>query len=120
MICLNQEGKPFLSGIAAGSEGTMYEVEVFPPTGPLHQKQGDRFQPPTTATREAHTRVLVFATHSHNKPTNIDTWHQRLGHIGYSMIECMAHEQVVKGMDVTTYEKGQGSCEDCIMGKHSW
>jgi hypothetical protein len=31
----------------------------------------------------------------------------------------MGRERVVKGMDVTNYEKGQGSCEDCIMGKHT-
>ena len=120
MICLNREGKPFLSGIAAGSEGTMYEVEVYSPTGPLHQKRGDRPSPPMTAAREAHSRVLVFAMRSHNKPTDIDTWHRRLGHVGYSVIEHMGHKQIVKGMNITTYEKGQGSCEDCIMGKHTW
>jgi hypothetical protein len=71
------------------------------------------------AAKEAHARVLVFATHSHSRPTDIDTWHRRLGHVGYSVVERMGHERVVKGMDVTNYEKGQGSCEDCIMGKHT-
>jgi hypothetical protein len=33
MMCLNHEGKQLLSGIAAGSEGTMYEVEIYSPTG---------------------------------------------------------------------------------------
>ena len=119
MTCLNREGKPFLSGIIAGSEGTMYEVEVYPPTGPLLPKHQNRPLPSTSAAKEAHARVVVFATHSHNKPADIDTWHRRLGHVGYSVIERMGREQVVKGMDVTTYEKGQGSCEDCIMGKHT-
>ena len=64
-------------------------------------------------------KEFVTTTRSHNKPTNIDTWHRRLGHASYSMIERMGCEQVVKGMEVTTYEKGQGLCKDCIMGKHT-
>lgn len=120
MTCLNHEGKLFLSGIAAGSEGTMYEVEVYSLTGPLHQKYQSKSLPSTMATREAQTRVLVFATRSHNKLADIDTWHRRLSHVGYSVIERMGHEQMVQGMDITTYQIGQGSCEDCIMGKHTW
>jgi GAG-pre-integrase domain/Integrase core domain len=119
MTCLNHEGKPFMSGTAAGSEGTMYEVEVYTPIGPIHQRHEKKPLPSTIAAKEAHTRVLVFATCSHNKPVNIDTWHRRLGHASYSVIERMGREQVVKGMDVTTYQKGQGCCEDCIMGKQT-
>ena len=62
MMCLNREGNQFLSGMAAGSEGTMYEVEVYPPTGPIQQKLHKKFLPFTAAAKEAHTRVLVFAT----------------------------------------------------------
>ena len=36
MTCLNHDGKPFLSGLAAGSEGTMYEVDIYPLTRPLN------------------------------------------------------------------------------------
>jgi GAG-pre-integrase domain len=119
MTCLNHEENSFLSEMAAGSEGTMYQVVVYPPTGPLQPKAQNKSLPSTIAAKEAHARVLVFATQFHNKPTDIDTWHCRLGHFGYSIIEHMGHEQVVKGMDVTTYKKGQGSCEDCVMGKHT-
>ena len=119
MTCLNCDGKPFLSGLAASSEGTMYEVDVYPLTGLLNQKHHNKPLSSTAAAKEVHARVLVFATQSHNKPTNIDTWHWNLGHASYSVIECMGCEQVVKGMEVTTYEKGQGLCEDCIMGKHT-
>jgi Integrase core domain/GAG-pre-integrase domain len=120
MMCLNHERKPVLSGITAGSEGTMYEVEVYLSTGQLHQKDQSKPLPSSTvAAREAHARVTVIATHSHDKLTNIDTWHQRLGHVGYSVIEHMGHEQIVKGMNITTYEKGQGSWKDCIMGNHT-
>ena len=119
MTCLNHDGKPFLSGLAASSEGTMYEVDIYPPIGPLNQKHHNKPLSYTAAAKEPHARVLVFATWSHNKHTNIDTWHQRLGHASYSMIEHMGREQVIKGMEVTTYEKGQGLCEDCIMGKHT-
>jgi hypothetical protein len=72
MTCLNREGKPFLSGIIAGSEGTMYEVEVYPPTGPLLPKHQNRPLPSTSAAKEAHARVVVFATRSHNKPADRD------------------------------------------------
>lgn len=119
MTCINCEGKPFLSGMAAGSEGTMYKVEVHPPTGTLHQRGQNKPLPSATATKEAHAKVLAFTTRSHDKPTDIDTWHQRLGHVSYSMIECMGCKQVVKGMNITTCEKRQGSCKDCIMGKHT-
>jgi GAG-pre-integrase domain/Integrase core domain len=119
MMCLNSEGKPFLSGVATGPEGTMYKVEIYPPARPLQQKRESEPLPSITGAKEAHARVLVFATHSHSRPTNIDTWHRRLGHIGYSVVERMGREGVVKGMDVTNYEKGQGSCEDCIMRKHT-
>jgi len=38
MICLNRwRENPFLSGTAAGSDGTMYEVEVYAPTGPYNR-----------------------------------------------------------------------------------
>ena len=119
MTCLNHDGKPFLSGLAAGSEGMMYEVDVYPLTRPLNQKHHNKPLSSRAAAKEAHARVLVSATRSHNKPTNIDTWHQRLGHASYSMIERMGCEQVIKEMEVTTYEKGQGLCKDCIMGKHT-
>jgi hypothetical protein len=86
MTCLNSEGKPFLSGVATGSEGTMYKVEIYPPAGPLQQKHESEPLPSITAAKEAHARVLVFATCSHSRPTDIDTWHRRLGHVGYSVV----------------------------------
>jgi Integrase core domain/GAG-pre-integrase domain len=119
MTCLNSKRKPFLSGVATGLEGTMYKVEIYPPAGLLQQKCESEPLPSITAAKEAHARVLVFATCSHSRPTDIDTWHRRLGHVGYSVVEWMGRERVIKGMDVTTYEKGQGSYEDCIMGKHT-
>ena len=73
MTCLNQEVKLFPYGIAAGSEGTMHKVEVHPLTGLIYQKQQNKSLPSATATREAHARVLVFVTHSHIKPADIDT-----------------------------------------------
>ena len=119
-MCLNHEGNPFLYGMVAGSERTMYEVEIYPPSGPLQQlKHQSKSPPSTTAAKEAHMRVFAFSTQSHNKPTDIDTWHQRFGHVSYSVIERMGHEQVVRGMDVTSYKKGPGLCEDCVMGKHT-
>src|ERR1700678_1146105 len=86
----------------------MYEVEVYPLTGTLLPRYQRRQLPSILAAKEAHAQVAAFATRSHNKPTDIDTWHRRLGHVGYSVIERMGGEQVGKGINVTTYEKGQG------------
>lgn len=110
---INTKGAPFMYG---RGEGTMYEVDLLPPTGDVSTKDL-----PTSikATIAAAVRVSVFATHSHNKPTNIDTWHRRLGHVGYSTIEKMVNDTLVDGLDVTTMQKGPGMCEDCIMGKHA-
>jgi hypothetical protein len=117
MTCLNKDGNPFMTGTAAGAEGTMYEVEVFTPTGPLNAMNS---KPPLiAAAKDAHARVLAFATRSHTKPTDIDTWHRRLGHVGYTTIEHMGRGTAVRGMDITTYDRGPGSCEDCIMGKQT-
>lgn len=75
MTCLNCEGKHFLSGIAAGSEGTMYKVKIYLLTGQLHQKPQNRPLSSTIAASEAHAKVLVFTTHSHSEPTDVDTWY---------------------------------------------
>jgi hypothetical protein len=83
MICLNREGKPFLTGMAAGAEGTMYKVEIYPPTGPINQQTQQELLPSATDAKSAQSKVLAFTTRSHNRPANIDTWHRRLGHVGY-------------------------------------
>jgi hypothetical protein len=62
MICLSRDGKPFINGSAAGTEGTMYEVEIYPPTGPLTQKNPRQLSLSVEDARKAHSRVLAFAT----------------------------------------------------------
>ena len=72
MTCLNRDGKPFLSGLAAGSEGTMYEVDIYPPTGPLNQKHHNK---PLSSTAAAKKHMLEFLFlllgHTINPPTSI-------------------------------------------------
>lgn len=41
--------------------------------------------------------VAVYATRSHIKPTDIDTWHRRLGHVAYPTIEQMNTSKAVDG-----------------------
>ena len=53
LTCLNCEGKPFLSGNIAGSEGMMYKVEIFPPTGPISRKHQNKPQSSNAAARES-------------------------------------------------------------------
>jgi hypothetical protein len=71
---LNPSGSPFLYGKGVG---TMYEVELFPPTGPITTKPLPIHAiAAVTAASEARANVLAFATHSLDKPTNVDTWHR--------------------------------------------
>src|SRR6202044_462694 len=114
---LNQSGNPFLYGKGVG---TMYEIDLFPPTG--HINMGLPHSPAAgtiTAACEARTTVLAFATHSLNKPADIDTWHRRLGHPSYDTVERMGRKEIVGGMDVTTFSRQPGLCEDCVMGKQT-
>jgi len=95
----------------------MYEVDVYPTTGSIPLKLNAL--PDLPAAQATYSSVKAFATHSHNRPSMIDTWHCRLGHAGYGVIERMSKWNLVDGMSVTTYEQGPGSCEDCIMGKQT-
>jgi len=113
---ISKDNRPFLQGRGVG---TMYEVDVFPMTGPTAQK-GNAPATFVPAAQVAHSNVMAFATKSHDRPTDIDTWHRRLGHVGYSIIERMAvTKDLVDGMSVTTLKRGPGMCEDCIMGKQT-
>ena len=73
---LNLSGNPFLYGKGIG---TMYEVELLSPTRHIVVKPLPALAAGTiTAACEARSIVLAFSTHSLNKPTDADTWHQRL------------------------------------------
>jgi hypothetical protein len=57
---IGQDGHPFLQGQGVG---TMYQVDIYPTTGPIPTNM-----PPGTfipATQTAHTAVTAFMTHSH-------------------------------------------------------
>ena len=81
---VNSDGQAFMFG---SGEGTMYKLNIFPPTSPLPH---DVTQPPDMSEKISaalNTQVKALATKSHNKPTNIDTWHHRLGHVNYDTIQ---------------------------------
>ncbi|RDB17165.1 Retrovirus-related Pol polyprotein from transposon TNT 1-94 [Hypsizygus marmoreus] len=116
---LNPVGAPFMYGQGSG---TMYKVELHPPIGPITP----RAQPTAIALTVAAATIASDAASafaatrtSHTRPTDIDTWHRRLGHIGYASILKMVKGELVDGLDVTSLKQGLGMCEDCIMGKHS-
>ena len=95
---VNPKGQVFMFG---SGEGTMYKLSIFPPTGPLPH---DVTQPPDISRNFfpiLNTQVKVLATKSHNKPTNIDTWHHCLGHVSYNTIQWMSKGNTIQGMHIT-------------------
>ena len=81
---VNQKGQPFMYG---SGEGMMYKLNVFSPTGPLPH---DAMSPPDTSAKISmalDAQVKILATKSHNKPTNIDTWHRCQGHVNYDTVQ---------------------------------
>ena len=113
---LNPSGSPFLYG---KSVGTMYEVEVFPPTGRINAKPLTAPPSGMVMAPEARDTVVAFATHLLDKQTDADTWHRRLGHPSYDMVERMYRRGIVEGLTITNLARQPGLCEDCIMGKQS-
>lgn len=91
---LGSDGTPFMSGPRVG---TMYELTLNAPGGD-----------PTNA----------LAARSQNKPTDLETWHRRLGHIGEDAIKSLNSQSLVEGLIITTKEL-TGKCEDCIFGKQT-
>ena len=114
---LNSSGNPFLHGKGIG---TMYKIEPFLPTGNVKV-----ISTPNSVTNmiaaacEARATVVAFATHSLSKLTDADTWHQRLGHLSYNIVERMHKKEIVEGLEITTLTCQPGLCKDCIMGKQT-
>jgi len=59
---------------------------------------------------------ILAAVKRDNLATDLHTWHQRLGHLGNSMLKRLAGSNSVKGMDITSSHL-TGICRSCIMGK---
>ena len=70
--------------------GTMYELDLKPPA------------------------MSAFSACSHNRPTDLATWHRRLGHVGMGSIKTLLSKHLVDGLDVMS-KKIAGMCEDCIL-----
>lgn len=60
----------------------------------------------------------ALSAHLLTHPTDYETWHQRLAHVGESTLHEMICKNVVTGLTVTKLSVN-GRCEDCIMGKHA-
>ena len=85
------KGHPFMSG---HGRGTMYVLELKPP------------------------EPQAYAARSHNKPTDLETWHRRFGHASEAGVRELASKGMVEGLNITSLET-RGRCEDCIYGKHA-
>ena len=114
---LNSSENPFLHGKGIG---TMYKIELFPPTGNVKVISTPNSVVNTIAAAcEARATVMAFATHSLSKPTDADTWHQRLGHPSYNIVKRMHKKGIVKELEITTLTCQPGLCKDCIMEKQT-
>jgi hypothetical protein len=60
----------------------------------------------------------ALAARSHNRPTDLETWHCRLGHVGEDAIKLLNSKSLVDGLVITSKETS-GACEDCIFGKQT-
>ena len=59
---------------------------------------------------------ILAAVKRDSTATDLYTWHQRLGHLGDSMLKKLVRTSSVKGMEVTNTHL-PGICGNCIMGK---
>jgi len=116
VIFINKDNALFMHGRGVG---TMYEMDIVPATVPITAKLDIANPRNIDQVLMAKNTVTTYATRSHTKATDINTWHQRLGHIGYQAIEQMYQGKVVDGLDITTLTPKPGACKDCIMGKHT-
>lgn len=60
--------------------------------------------------------AIVSYSRTRDRPTDILTWHRRLGHVGIRRILRMANRRLVDGLNITKREI-RGMCEDCLFGK---
>ena len=59
---------------------------------------------------------IMSAVKRDGPATDLYTWHQRLGHLGDTMLTKLAYSGIVKGMEVTNSQL-TGMCRSCILGK---
>jgi len=59
---------------------------------------------------------IMSAVKRDGPATDLYTWHQRLGHLGDTMLKKLANSGVVKGMEVMNTQL-TGICRSCILGK---
>ena len=62
--------------------------------------------------------VSAHTARSQNRPTDMEVWHRRLGHVGVDSIKSLKSKNLVDGLEITKNEVN-GLCEDCIQGKHT-
>ncbi|KAJ7734115.1 hypothetical protein B0H16DRAFT_1327775, partial [Mycena metata] len=60
--------------------------------------------------------VAAIAGRDRNQPTDLESWHSRLGHADVRVIKRMAAQKLVDGLKIVSSEL-RGMCEDCILGK---
>ena len=113
---INKDNAPFIHGRGVG---IMYEMDIVLATGSITAKLDTADLRNIDQALMAKNMVTTYATRSHTKATDINTWHRHLGHISYQAIEQMYQGKVVDGLDITTLTPKPGACEDCIMGKHT-
>src|SRR5882724_4463946 len=59
---------------------------------------------------------IMSAVKRDSPATDLYTWHQRLGHLGHTMLKKLADSGAVRGMEITNTQL-TGMCRSCILGK---
>ncbi|KAF7372370.1 Retrotransposon Ty1-copia subclass [Mycena venus] len=61
--------------------------------------------------------VAAVAGCDRNQPTDLETWHQWMGHTDVCIIKRMADKGLVDSLTLVN-RRLRGMCKDCILGKH--
>lgn len=69
-------------------------------------------------TLELHSPTADHALAVTHAP-DLETWHRRLGHVGYQSLQDMARKGMVEGMSTSLSNAKAPKCESCILGKQT-
>ena len=89
VVFIDKQNNPFMHGKGIGM---MYEVEAHSPDNSTVPVQTPIS---VNCAIAAKNTIAIYATHSHTKLTDIDTWHHCLGHVNYQVIRQMHCDAIV-------------------------
>lgn len=61
----------------------------------------------------------VMTARFQNRPTTLDVWHRRFGHMSIKTIRDALSKNLVNSLDIKGNLTVTGICEDCMYSKHA-